>query len=441
MFTNIHSDWQNILFDEKSRNLLNTTLTTIAAECKDNELCPTKELIFEFARYPLTNVKIIIIGMDPYTSREHAHGLAFSSLSKKVPPSLKNIYKCLFAKGLISEMPKTANLSDWVNQGVMLLNFALTTKIGKSGSHLKHWKPYSINILKNLSEYGVQHNIKYIFMLWGKNAQGLKKFINIEHHTILEWLHPSPMSQASATEADKFIHCAHFSLANQLLIDNNMGPINWNIGSITICKNDKIQDSIIQSPEIKINYIVGKDSSATTLKWYSDGSCTSNGTKNSVGGAAAACVSGYLKDTIILIGTTKDKKPATNIRMEGLAIIHILELMFKKIKSNDWRTCQIYTDSEFWLKMIFNYMPKWSATDFKNKANPDLTIKMWKLWNDIMSAGKDLEIIHVYAHNKSGGQNSVDVYKKWCYDNNALVDELANWSRVNLKPCEIRIIN
>lgn len=168
---------------------------------------------------------------------------------------------------------------------------------------------------------------------------------------------------------------------------------------------------------------------AKTILWFTDGSCTKNGKKNSSGGFAALCVLGY-KGSLLIYGKVDDSKiKATNIRAEGIAILHILDLLQDEIKSTNWNTAIIYSDSEFWIKMIYNYMPKWKMDAFDKKANPDLTKKIWHMWNAILSSGKSIEIIHVFAHNKDNGATSTVPFKRFCHDNNELVDELANEGR------------
>lgn len=195
-------------------------------------------------------------------------------------------------------------------------------------------------------------------------------------------------------------------------------------------------------PKFIINSDCGKPISPLTLQLFSDGSCISNGSKSSTGGFAAIFVNGYLKNKIILGNLGKlNNKPPTNIRAEGMAIIEVLKLLLKEIKSDKWQTAQLFTDSEFWLKMITQYMPKWSETQFNAKANPDLTKQIWNDWNKIMASGKDLEIIHVYAHNKAKTMNSTNKYEKFCYDNNNIADILATYARVQLKENEKKIIN
>lgn len=176
-----------------------------------------------------------------------------------------------------------------------------------------------------------------------------------------------------------------------------------------------------------INYISGTQDLQTTHHVFTDGSCTKNGKKDAKAGYSVVFVLGPWKNKLILKSLNKGSKyPDSNIRAEGFAILCVLQ---KLKKNNKWVNCFIYTDSEFWKKMIEEYMPKWSDNDFCIKKNPDLTKKIWKLWNHISSDKKTIKIVFVRAHNKNGWKDSIEPYKKFCYDNNKVADSLANIAR------------
>lgn len=198
----------------------------------------------------------------------------------------------------------------------------------------------------------------------------------------------------------------------------------------------------IKFPKFIINSDCGRRISPLTLQIYSDGSCLGNGTKSSTGGFAAIFVNGYLKNKIILgnLGKINNKHP-TNIRAEGMAIIEVLKLLLKEIKSDKWQTAQLFVDTEFWLKMITVFMPSWNSSQFDVKANPDLTKEIWALWNKIISSGKQLEILFTPAHNKAKTMNSTDKYEKFCYDNNFIADMLATYARIKLEENEQMLID
>lgn len=166
-----------------------------------------------------------------------------------------------------------------------------------------------------------------------------------------------------------------------------------------------------------------------TLICYSDGSCTGNGKKTSVGGYALLWVNG-LKMGDITLGRVPDKEvAATNIRAEYYGIKTYLDILKKDIKNSNWDTAILYSDSDFWIIMLEQYIPKWPKDKFKSKANPDLTIPLWALWNELQNSNKKVEIKHIYAHNKDNSATSADPLKRFQHDSNKLVDILAEYAR------------
>ncbi len=167
------------------------------------------------------NVKVVIIGQDPYHGRGQANGLAFSvSRGVTAPPSLVNIYKEL-QDDLGVNSPSHGDLKSWVNEGVLLLNTSLTVEAGKPASHKDiGWYPFVQGVVKMLDE---EHE-NLVFVLWGKHAQEFDKIINNEKHLVIKSAHPSPYS------ADKgFFGSRPFSKCNKYLELKNKTPINWQI--------------------------------------------------------------------------------------------------------------------------------------------------------------------------------------------------------------------
>lgn len=166
-----------------------------------------------------------------------------------------------------------------------------------------------------------------------------------------------------------------------------------------------------------------------TLICFSDGSCTNNGKKTSVGGYSVLWLNGA-KHGDITMGKVPDKDiPATNIRAEYYGVKTYLDYLKKDIKNSDWNSSVLYSDSQFWIKMIEEYMPKWSKSKFETKANSDITLPLWILWNELQNSGKSVSIKHIYAHNKDNSANSLDPIKRFHHDNNKIVDELATMAR------------
>ncbi|MGL5935145.1 MAG: RNase H family protein [Cetobacterium sp.] len=179
-----------------------------------------------------------------------------------------------------------------------------------------------------------------------------------------------------------------------------------------------------------INYNLNKICIFDTkdIIWFTDGSCAGNGKKCSVGGFAAVCTNGPTMGNILYKRIEKADKP-TNIRAEGFAIQTVFEKLIIDLKSDNWNSATIYSDSEFWIKMLYTYMPKWKEDMFNSKANPDITKKIWQYWNHLQKSNKKIEILHIYAHNKDNSATSKDPFKRYCHDNNKLADELANIAR------------
>jgi len=173
-----------------------------------------------FWKTPFKDLKVVILGQDPYHGANQAHGLSFS-VQKGInpPPSLKNIYKELQNDITGFTIPATGDLTEWAEQGVMLLNATLTVRAGSPGSHQKKgWEIFTDTVISKISEKkeGV------IFLLWGKFAQNKSELIDAKKHHILKAAHPSPYSADSG-----FFGCKHFSKTNQILKEQGKEPINW----------------------------------------------------------------------------------------------------------------------------------------------------------------------------------------------------------------------
>ncbi|TCD08227.1 uracil-DNA glycosylase [Pedobacter frigidisoli] len=171
---------------------------------------------------PFDAVKVVILGQDPYHGAGQAHGLSFSvQRGVTIPPSLKNIYKELETDIEGFKTPQHGNLTHWAEQGVLLLNATLTVRASEAGSHQKRgWEIFTDEIIKALSEKR-EH---IVFLLWGKYAQQKAELIDQKKHYVLTAAHPSPFSAFNG-----FFDSKHFSKTNQLLVQNNLTPIDWNL--------------------------------------------------------------------------------------------------------------------------------------------------------------------------------------------------------------------
>ncbi len=191
---------------------------------QEQTIYPPQEKIFNaLIRTPFDQVRAVILGQDPYHGAGQAHGLSFSVLAGvKTPPSLRNIFKEIAddIHGDPTAVRENTNLTDWADQGVLLLNTYLTVLEGKAGSHRKlGWSNLTSQVIEEVS----RANENIVFMLWGKPAQKNKSLIQQpENHLILEAVHPSPLSAYRG-----FFGCKHFSQANDYLIANGRPPIKW----------------------------------------------------------------------------------------------------------------------------------------------------------------------------------------------------------------------
>lgn len=167
----------------------------------------------------VADVRVVILGQDPYHGPGQAHGLSFSVPEGiRLPPSLRNIYKEL-ARDFDFDAPASGDLTPWADQGVLLLNATLTVEAGKAGSHQKQgWEIFTDHMIHTLSQQGDG----IVFMLWGAYAQSKEKLIDASRHLVLQAPHPSPLSAHRG-----FIGCGHFSTANRWLFQHGKQPVQW----------------------------------------------------------------------------------------------------------------------------------------------------------------------------------------------------------------------
>lgn len=191
-------------------------------ERKHHIIYPPEEYIFEaFKKTPFDQVKVIILGQDPYHGPNQAHGLSFSvSDGQKIPPSLKNIFKELH-QDLNLNIPENGNLEKWAEQGVLLLNATLTVRAHQAGSHQnKGWEEFTDAVIKKISD----NKNGCVFLLWGNYAQKKALLIDSKKHLILKSVHPSPLSAHRG-----FLGNRHFSMTNDYLISKGIKPISWKL--------------------------------------------------------------------------------------------------------------------------------------------------------------------------------------------------------------------
>jgi len=227
--TTLKPYWQKIIAHEQQQDYFKTLTREIAEQRADGEtILPLAEDVFNaFSTMDLAEVKVVILGQDPYhglgkNGDTQAHGLAFSVRKGiKVPPSLVNIYKELSEDISGFTPPNHGYLLDWAQQGVLLLNTVLTVKQGQAHSHAKlGWETFTDKIIAELN----QHNAGCVFLLWGSHAQKKAKNIDQQKHLLLNSPHPSPLSAYRG-----FFGCQHFSKANHWLKAKNKSVIDWRL--------------------------------------------------------------------------------------------------------------------------------------------------------------------------------------------------------------------
>ncbi len=217
IFTN---DWQDIIGDELEKPYYLALRQFLIGEYKTHTIFPDKRDIFNaFHLTPYRDIKVVLIGQDPYHAPGQAHGLSFSvKPGVPLPPSLQNIYKELLDDVGVDN-GRNGYLVSWATQGVLLLNTVLTVRSGQAHSHKNMgWETFTDQVIRAIN----RREDPVVFWLWGKPAQDKEKLITGKHHLILKSPHPSPLSVYRGFYGSK-----PFSQTNAFLLSKNKAPINW----------------------------------------------------------------------------------------------------------------------------------------------------------------------------------------------------------------------
>ena len=215
----MHESWKPILQAEFEQPYFKELSKFLTAEYERATIFPPKQQVFSAFKTDLNDVKVVIIGQDPYHGPGQAHGLAFSVRDGvQIPPSLQNIFKEIHAE-TGAEIPNSGNLQRWAEQGVLLLNNVLTVEAHHAGSHrAKGWETFTENIIKYLNE----NRPHLVFLLWGRDARNKAKLVDKSKHLVLESAHPSPLSAYNG-----FFGNNHFIKCNEQLEQWQISPIEW----------------------------------------------------------------------------------------------------------------------------------------------------------------------------------------------------------------------
>ena len=222
MKISLHQDWKTLLNDEMQKSYFNELLSNLEVEYRDHTCYPPQDLVFAAFDYcDFAELKVVIIGQDPYHGEGEANGLCFSVNDEvRIPPSLRNIFREINDDLDSIFMPNSGNLESWAKQGVLLLNASLTVRKDTPNSH-KHlkWNLFTDAVIQKISE----EKEGIVFLLWGAFAH--KKGLKIDRmkHLVLESGHPSPMS----ANQGKWFGNKHFSSTNAYLEKTGKTPISW----------------------------------------------------------------------------------------------------------------------------------------------------------------------------------------------------------------------
>lgn len=223
MSIQLESSWKAVLEPEFAKPYMGALKAFLKAESRQYTVFPPNRLIFNaFEHTPFDEVKVVILGQDPYHNTGQAMGLSFSvPRGIDIPPSLRNMYKELQSDIPGFRMPDHGDLTAWADQGVLLLNATLTVRAHVAGSHQrKGWEAFTDKAIAELSA----RRSGLVFLLWGRYAKDKAALIDYRKHHILTAAHPSPLSAHNG-----FFGCGHFSKANQFLEQQGLKPVDWQV--------------------------------------------------------------------------------------------------------------------------------------------------------------------------------------------------------------------
>jgi uracil-DNA glycosylase len=453
---------------------LNRTLNDAAAKKPDCTplalLTPRPELIFNaFRLTPIDQIRVVLLGQDPYIGKDEATGLSFSvQRDRKIPPSLKNIYACLLHYGLIREIPTHGDISSWAKQGVLMLSAALTTQLSVSNAHSSIWTIYTDAILREISSTVPQ----VIFILLGGFAQKKKSLIDSRRHIIMEYGHPSPLNSSNRTDNPKhFKYCNAFSRVNDLMISRGSPPVNWNpdadlhaevapglempidiaidaeaiVPHVPPPKNAHVVQrvdvpliGVTKNKAITIRSADETDPAPVTLDtlWiFTDGGASGNGKKDCKASwgfyVTDGCTVAVARGIVSEIDIAGKEYRTSNQRGELTAILEAITFTELNIVKFDFAYIAVVSDSDYSIKGIETWLPNWQANPTKHKMSEKMNLDLLVPCKDTVERLRRqcarVKFIHVNSHIKDEDvprDTESEEWFKWkCND---IVDKLCN---------------
>jgi uracil-DNA glycosylase len=465
---NVHPEWLSIIFSEEHIMKFIVPLHSISLSNPDT-ICPRYEDILRaFGMFPVGQLKVVLIGQDPYPNREYASGLSFSTRNGSVSASLRNI-SCAVSNSCPGQTLTSGNLEHWAQQGVLMLNQQLTIKhtfvpIPEVGNKTTStvWDIFIDFIIDWIND-----NIRdIVFVCWGNNA--IKCISRIAaggdtlsgktttNNLILQWRHPSPMANTHCPLAQHFKSCDHFRRINEYLITVNKTPIHWGhmipAQQLQQDPQQTIQQSIQQLYLRPIDLALANPDHTII---FTDGSALGNGKKTCIAAYGYIIAQGPLKGHSdgALIHTQHFIHPVnksisvyfpSNIRAEMLAIIiaitHILDYKYHN-RNSSLKTVYIITDSEFTINVYDNWIDKWTINNkLDDKANLDLLFMIIDQKQLLLQFGITVIFIHTRGHRHEPADKGSPEHYIW--QGNDCVDRLCTriTAKANTRPGSSKII-
>lgn len=244
----IKPQWQELIEQQAQQDYFQALTAEVANQRASGVTIfpPEKDVFNAFNYVDVTDVKVVILGQDPYHGQGQAHGLAFSvQTGVKVPPSLVNMYKELTTDIEDFKAPEHGFLSHWAEQGVLLLNTVLTVQQANAHSHAKlGWETFTEHVINEIND----KNPGCVFILWGAHAHKKGKKINQEKHCVLAGPHPSPLSAYRG-----FFGCQHFSKANSWLRGQGINVIDWHLPELESASNPSVDTKPFENQQLNID--------------------------------------------------------------------------------------------------------------------------------------------------------------------------------------------